>query len=354
MSQFCLLADPKGYVAADPDFLSDETAHQRWLDLFASRFDEALKFAAARYGRTSGKQIVTARSQWAEIMARLRQEAASPAASSLVEMCRLRESVLRGQRLNDPFAHLKTRHIESALGAYPDAVRRFHKLQDDEKWLRLVEGIFAGNLFETLGPEAVNSDSSKNDFFDAVDDIKERPWLIDDYDRLAEDLPQAPPVKWTKAVVFVSGSGNDFILGVMPFVRELALGGAQIVLAANELPSFTDITADETVGIIEELAGIDNDLAALVQGGLFEVVSTGNDLPVLDLSSVSDELNAAAADADLVILEGAGRAVETNRNAVFTVDTLWLALLTNAGVAHAAGGALHDCVCKYRPIERPA
>ena len=46
--------------------------------------------------------------------------------------------------------------------------------------------------------------------------------------------------------MFVDNAGRDLILGVMPLVREMALAGTMIVLAANELPSINDITVDET------------------------------------------------------------------------------------------------------------
>jgi type II pantothenate kinase len=136
----------------------------------------------------------------------------------------------------------------------------------------------------------------------------------------------------------------------MPLVRELALAGTQIVLAANERPSLNDITTDEVIDVVEQLAGVDGDLAALIDGQMFEVVSTGSGIPLIDLSEVSDELNATAADADCVILEGMGRAVESNLDATFSVDCIRLAVLKDAVVAQRSGGELYDCVCKYTPV----
>jgi len=121
------------------------------------------------------------------------------------------------------------------------------------------------------------------------------------------------------------------------------------VLAANERPSLNDVTADETVRIIQRLAAVDNDLAALIEAGMFEVVSTGSDIPLLDLSDVSEELNAAAEDAELVILEGMGRGIESNYEAEFRVDALWLAVLKDPEVAAQVQGQLRDCICKYAP-----
>jgi type II pantothenate kinase len=172
---------------------------------------------------------------------------------------------------------------------------------------------------------------------------------VDDYDRLEQDLLAGPPIKWGKVVVFVDNAGSDFLLGVMPLARELALAGTKVVLAANELPSLNDITADEAANQVELLTAVDEDLAALVAGGMLEVVSRGNDIPLIDLSGVTDELNQVAADADLVVLEGMGRAVESNFDAHFKVDALHLALLKDPSVAARVGGQVYDCVCKYTP-----
>jgi uncharacterized protein with ATP-grasp and redox domains len=197
----------------------------------------------------------------------------------------------------------------------------------------------------------MNMAQESPDFLEVVENTRPRPWLVDDFDRLLDDLLISVPAKWGKAVIFIDNAGCDFILGVMPFARELALAGVQVVLAANESPSLNDLTADETVEIVESLAIIDRDLPALLDAQMFEVVSTGNDIPLIDLSEVSDELNAAASDADLVVMEGMGRAVESNFDAEFSVDALHLALLKDPNVAAQLGGEVFDCVCRYRPVD---
>ena len=137
----------------------------------------------------------------------------------------------------------------------------------------------------------------------------------------------------------------------MPLARELSLEGTRIVLAANEHAVLNDVTADETVDLVERLAAQDADLAALIRAEMFEVVSTGNDIALLDLADVSDELNEAAEDAELVILEGMGRAIESNFDAQFKVDALHLATLKDPDIAARLGGEVLDCVCKYTPAE---
>jgi type II pantothenate kinase len=62
---------------------------------------------------------------------------------------------------------------------------------------------------------------------------------------------------------------------------------------------------------------------------------------------VSAELADAVADVDLLVLEGMGRAIETNLYAKFTVDCLKLGMIKHPEVAACLGGRLYDCVCKF-------
>ena len=51
---------------------------------------------------------------------------------------------------------------------------------------------------------------------------------------------------------------------------------------------------------------------------------------------------------DLVVLEGMGRAIESNLNAQFTCDSLNIAMIKDTGVANALGGKVYDLLCKYQ------
>ena len=366
MSHFCLLRDAAAYVAHDWDLLKDDAARAHWLDLFARHFVETMKHATVQYGRKAFKQVAAAQQQFNAALADL---VACPGGLpggklDIVELCRLRERTLRANGLNDPFKYVKDRENRAAAELYPALVRKGRAMPAARKWLYLIQCVFAGNVFDLGAVQTLHLASESTDFAAALQKLKPRPWLVDDFDRLAADLaappppPNAtdlisgpPPSKWSKAVLFLDNAGVDFVLGVMPLARELGLAGTKIVLAANELPSLNDITADETADAMGRLSAIDDDLAALIEGRMFEVVSTGNASPLIDLSDVSAELNEAAADAELLVLEGMGRAVESNFDARFKVDTLHLAMLKDEAVARRIGGELYDCVCKYTPVD---
>ena len=82
-----------------------------------------------------------------------------------------------------------------------------------------------------------------------------------------------------------------------------------------------------------------------------EMVSSGTGEPLIDLSAVSEELNTAAADADLMILEGMGRGVESNLEAEFSCDSVNIAMIKDVAVAHRHGGKVFDVVCQFRPAK---
>ena len=65
------------------------------------------------------------------------------------------------------------------------------------------------------------------------------------------------------------------------------------------------------------------------------------------LQQVSPVLAASCADCDLVILEGMGRAIETNLNAMFTCHALRLGMIKHPEVAQCLSGRLYDVVCRF-------
>lgn len=342
MSHFCLLSDPGTYASHDPVLVSDPQSRSKWLDFFQEQFEVALKQASSTYGRMYTRSITAAREQFAKSIAELRQATDK---LSFGDLCVIRETALRQHGLHDPFGQMKTREKVAWTELYPKVVRNNRMLQGNGRYKNLIAGIFVAGLFDPTAPE-MEELTDKRDFFEELNDSPPRPWLIDDFDTLDADLSVAPPTKWSKAIVFVDNAGAEFVVGAVPLVRELALAGTKIVLAANDQPCMGVITADETAAVVEQLSVVDDDLAALIQGGMIEVVGTGQTTPLLDLSSVSDELNEAAQDAELVILEGMGKTIN-NINAAFKTDALMVAMLKDSRIASQLNGELCDCVCKY-------
>jgi len=350
VANFVLLKDPACYVADDWDMAGRAASRGHWLDLFEAHFAETLKLAASNLPETSAPNVARASEEFSTWMARLRRDPTALDSGRLtgMDLDRLRERVMRENELGDPYRRIKDRENALAVSLYGDLTAQLDAMSDGERWPAMVRGIFAGNRFD-LGAQSIRHGSQRApDFFESFSGLKPRPWRVDDLDALAADLQR--PGRWAKAVVFVDNAGGDFVLGIVPFVRALAACGTQIVLAANEGPALNDITIAEAHDVLARLGRIDEVLAAQLTEGRIRAVSSGGRFPMIDLANVSDELNDAARDADLVILEGMGRAIESNYDAQFTVDSLHLALLKDEEIAGRIGGELYDCVCKYRPL----
>lgn len=73
---------------------------------------------------------------------------------------------------------------------------------------------------------------------------------------------------------------------MLPLARELIKMGTTVILAANEVPSINDITIQELQPLLQQAAQLDSVLSAALSIGRLQAVSSGNDLPVIDLSRV--------------------------------------------------------------------
>ncbi|KAK8568379.1 hypothetical protein V6N12_006932 [Hibiscus sabdariffa] len=251
-------------------------------------------------------------------------------------LCRIREQILRELGFRDIFKKVK------------DVVRLNDDIEDEGKRLEnLVRGIFAGNIFD-LGSAQLAEVFSRDgmSFLVTCQNLVPRPWVIDDLDTFKATWSKK---SWKKAVIFVDNSGADVILGILPFARELLKRGTQVVLAANDLPSINDITYPELVEIISKLKDESGKLIGVDTKNLL-IANSGNDLPVIDLTRVPQELAYLASDADLVILEGMGRGIETNLYAQFKCDSLKIGMVKHPEVAQFLGGRLYDCVFKYNKV----
>ncbi|KAF9676411.1 hypothetical protein SADUNF_Sadunf09G0135700 [Salix dunnii] len=261
---------------------------------------------------------------------------------------RLREIILRELGFVDIFKRVKDEENAKAISLFKDVVQLNDAIEDDPKRLEnLVRGIFAGNIFD-LGSAELAEVFSKDgmSFLASCQNLVPRPWVIDDLDAFKVKWSKK---SWKKVVIFVDNSGADIILGILPFARELLRHGTQVVLAANDMPSINDVTYTELIEIIAKLKDENGQLMGVDTSNLL-IANSGNDLPVIDLTRVSQVLAYLASDADLVVLEGMGRGIETNLYAQFKCDSLKIGMVKHPEVAQFLGGRLYDCVFKYNEV----
>ncbi|CDP14484.1 unnamed protein product [Coffea canephora] len=321
-----------------------------WIDLFLNSIssfrrraesDDTVLDAPARAEKFAQR--------YAEILEDLKKDPESHGGPpDCVLLCQLREQVLRELGFRDIFKKVKDEENAKAISLFEDVVHLSDAIDDECKRMEnLVRGIFAGNIFD-LGSAQLAELFSKDgmSFLASCQNLVPRPWVIDDLDAFIAKWSKKP---WKKAVIFVDNSGADIVLGILPFARELLRCGTQVVLAANDLPSINDVTYPELIDIVSKLKDNQGKLAGVDTSNLF-IANSGNDLPVIDLTRISQELAYLASDAELVILEGMGRGIETNLYAQFKCDSLKIGMVKHPEVAQFLGGRLYDCVFKYNEV----
>ena len=351
MSPFVHLRDPSTYVACRLDLTRDAGQRAYWTDFFTSHIHTILGLgveAVERRGGDVADAKLRSSAAAAELAERMRAFAAAPDAEAfrgadgtvtIFTLDRWREAVLRKHGFDDCFVDLKARENEKMLPHVPAACARIDA--SDDPILAAVQGVFAGNIFDMGASATAGRFRDGSPDFDAVvADLKPRPFGIDDLDAFAARLDDRP---YKHAVFFVDNAGSDVLLGALPFCRLLGQRGTRITLAANERPALNDVTIHELRDLLPRVIDLEPSFADLD----ITIVSTGTGEPLIDLRQVSDELNTAVADADLVILEGMGRGVESNLDADLTVDRLNLAMLKDQHIATAVGLDLWDCVCRF-------
>ena len=362
---------------ADP---STRVGKERWIEVFRASIPEFSRRAASD-PRVADAAALSRRFA-ASFDADLDRVASGDHASlfegapTVLKLCGLRDRALRELGFDDCFLDVKTEENEKALATLPGVLRELDAIGDPGARIEaLIRGVFAGNIFDLGAAASAALHANGDGGFDAARaGLKRRPWCVDHADafrdawlgeeaRVSESRTRvgsfASP--WKKCVMFVDNAGADVVLGMLPLCRELLRGGAEVVLAANERPSINDVTAREARALLPRVAKAERDALgagkAVIARSLSEnrlvVVSSGSDLPVIDLTHVSSELRDAARGADLVVLEGMGRAVETNLFARFACDALNLGMVKHPEVAQCLRGELYDCVCRFRRPEGP-
>ena len=356
---------------ADP---STRVGKERWIEVFRASIPEFSRRAASD-PRVADAAALAARFA-ASFGADLDRVASGDHASlfegapTVLKLCGLRDRALRELGFEDCFLDVKTEENEKALTTLPGVLRELDAIGDPGARIEaLVRGVFAGNVFDLGAAASAALHADGDGGFDATRaGLRRRPWCVDDADAFRDAWTSVPVVRdsedvrtipspWKKCVLFVDNAGADVVLGMLPLTRELLRGGAEVVLAANETPSINDVTARELTALLPRVADVEVNgtesrvfLEALDSNKL-TVVSSGSDLPVIDLTHVSSELVDAARGADLIVLEGMGRAVETNLRARFTCDALNLGMVKHPEVAQCLRGTLYDCVCRFRRPE---
>ncbi|GFP92357.1 pantothenate kinase 2 [Phtheirospermum japonicum] len=374
---FPLLADPKTYEPNTID-LSDHGELEYWFTVLSEHMSDLVDKAVASEGGTDdakrrGDAFARA---FSAHLARLMEEPAAYGKLGLANLLELREECLREFHFLDVYRSIKQRENEASLAVLHDLLMELDRMNEETRLLTLIEGVLAANIFDWGSRACVDlyHKGTIIEIYRMSRNKMQRPWRVDDFHLFKERMfgsAEKKPRQYKRALLFVDNSGADIVLGMLPLARELLRRGTEVVLVANSLPALNDVTAMELPDIVAEAAKHCDILRGAAEaGGLLVdaminiqdsprersgsvplmVVENGCGSPCIDLRQVSSELAAAAKDADLVILEGMGRALHTNFNAKFKCDALKLAMVKNQRLAaKLINGNIYDCVCRFEP-----
>ncbi|XP_052877904.1 pantothenate kinase 2-like isoform X2 [Gossypium arboreum] len=374
---FPLLANPKMYEPNTID-LSDHCELEYWFTVLSEHLPDLVDKAVASEGGTDdakrrGDAFARA---FSAHLARLMEEPAAYGKLGLANLLELREECLREFQFLDAYRSIKQRENEVSLAVLPDLLMELDRMDEEARLLTLIEGVLAANIFDWGSRACVDlyHKGTIIDIYRMSRNKMQRPWRVDDFDLFRERMLGSEgkkPRPHKRALLFVDNSGADVVLGMLPLARELLRRGTEVVLVANSLPALNDVTAMELPDIVAEAAKHCDILRRAAEaGGLLVdamtntldgskencssvplmVVENGCGSPCIDLRQVSSELASAAKHADLIILEGMGRALHTNFNARFKCEALKLAMVKNQRLAEKLiKGEIYDCVCRYEP-----
>ncbi|XP_028401934.1 pantothenate kinase 4-like [Dendronephthya gigantea] len=345
---FPLLYRPSKYHPDTEDLTADETAREYWLDCFESGLHMVVSQAIASQVELSDakERAEQFRNKYLERLKVLRKKPFAYGNLTVRSLLDTREQILNEFQFSDPYALVKQKENEAALENLTKRLADLDKLSWYDRQIEIIKGILAGNVFDWGANEVVKLMRDGDFHFEtARKKLQARPWLNDDVDDWVTRL-KGPPHKM--AVMFVDNSGVDIVLGVFPFALELLSRGTVVILAANSRPALNDVTYGELQIITEKVAAINPVIRQAVLEKRLIIMESGTFSPCLDLRRVDAELAKTCAKADLVVLEGMGRAIHTNYDAFFTCESLKIAVIKNQWLAKRLNGDMYSVVFRYK------
>jgi len=333
------LLDPDAYLPCDWDLTTDHHGRSLWLEIFERQADHLA--AAARQSDYADADVAEARGRILRMVRAIREDpTAIGPRLDILTIDRRRDGILRECGVDDPFRAIKNRENDRALAELEARCAELDALPEADRLPEAIRGVFAGNLFD-MGAhrtaEMFMGDEGPR-FRACLGRVPDRPWGID-------DLEGATLEGFRHAALFVDNAGADAILGMLPLARELARRGSRVTLGANELPSLNDITASELARVLEIAAPLREHL----ESGRIAVASTGSTDPLIDLADLDRAFCDRVRDADLVVLEGMGRGLESNWEARLSCETWRVAIVKVEPVAERRGVRLFDGVFRREP-----
>lgn len=340
------LLNAERYSPCDWDLKADDAGRRYWANLFLENIPTLISAIRQADPAIDSDRLEDFRARYHEAIRDISEHPQQYNEINILTFVRARQRLQHEFGYFDPYLPRKNRENEIALALLPEILRELDQVEPHERPALLARNLLAGNLFDMGAPVAIAHYANHGaDFKRLRDSLPPRPWLADDLDTWDEH--------WRHTVsrhvaFFVDNAGSDILLGCIPLARWMVEQGAHVTLLANDEPTLNDVTAPECEDLVLKAAKVDSRIATAWHLGKLSVTGSGNWAPLIDLRKLSDTCVKAIADADMIILQGMGRAVETNYLAEFSCPVLNVAVLKDEGLARRLGGKVFDCVFRFR------
>ncbi|KAK2586990.1 hypothetical protein KPH14_010961 [Odynerus spinipes] len=353
---FCpLLKDPTSYNPDTTDLVEDKEARDYWLQCFEESVDKfvARAILSQPHNPTAENRATKLKEKYIN---RLHYLNLQPFAYGILTVRTLLDTIehcMKEFDFPDPYLYQKKKENEEALIHLEDRLTTLDNLDGAEKIRALILGVLSGNMFDWGAKDvATLMETTDFGFKEAQEKIPGRPWLVDDLDEWIHRLLCKNPHKC--AAIFVDNSGVDIVLGTLPFARDLLQRGTKVILCANSMPAFNDVTYPELTVILRDAAKICKVIREALEEGRLLAMETGQVGPCLDLSRLNLDLCLAMVkhNVDLIVIEGMGRTLHTNLYAKMKCDCLKLAVIKNRWLALRLGGDMYAVICKYEKAQQ--
>jgi len=349
VSPFVLLADPKTYDACEWDLKSDGEAGRYWVAFFKRHLETILSLGHAvclARGEASGSINTRADACRREFNDFFDDLLIHPddhgRRITILSMDEWRDGLLRKHGFVDAFIDLKNRENEKMLPLLPEVCRRLDLLSGAAQLRAIIEGIFAGNIFD-MGAEATAKKFVAEPRFLRHHRQPPEPAVADrrlrtpERSRLHGHAPQSRLLHRQRRERLSARRAADDALA-RP-ARDKSRPRRQRAAHAQR----------------HDDPGRRRVVAAYPRNGT-ELRQPADPARQHRHGRAADRSDESQRRAEcrcercrLLIIEGMGRGVESNLNAAFKVDSLNLAMIKDTMVASRIGGKVFDVVCRFKP-----
>uniref|UniRef100_T1HMW0 4'-phosphopantetheine phosphatase n=1 Tax=Rhodnius prolixus TaxID=13249 RepID=T1HMW0_RHOPR len=245
---------------------------------------------------------------------------------------------------------VKTNEIKAAMNYLPKWLTYFDGLPTNERHTEIAKSLLAGNMFD-WGSKEINLLFLANslDFRLALKKLSGRPWPKDDLDLWLQRMNE-PAHKF--AAIFPDNCGFDFILGIIPFARELIKRGTKVVLCVNVEPVLNDVTVYEVKYILDEISKICPIIGNAYKTNQLFISKHSRCSTCLDLRYVNHEFAELSPELDLLMIDGMGRSIHTNFDAEYQIECLKVATIKDNWLSKEITGQEFAAIFSYSRVKQ--